>query len=194
MFKKHEDNILEIFSFSELHGWMIEILGKIDSENKNRYEEFFSKVFIKFLDGLYKKDKDKFLEFVKNERIGLNTVKSIIKAITPLGKYYQEKIEEIYKELSYSCKDIKNIMLRILEHSGYDKEDIEILNNIMEETLRKCIENPEFVEVLLSFVRDQRVSSSFSGFIQKFDNLLENLSKENPDIREKIEIWKERSN
>jgi len=194
MFKKHEDNILEIFSFSELYRWMIKILGKIDSENKNRYEEFFSKVFIKFLDKLYKEDKDKFLEFVKNGMIGINTVKFIIKSIKPLEKYYQEKIEEIYKEISSSCEDIKNIMLRILKHSGYNKEDIEILNNITEETLRKCIENPEFVEVLLSFIRDQRVGSSFSEFIQKFDNLLGNLSKENPDIREKIEIWKIRSN
>ncbi len=193
-FEQYKQDILSIFSISDLYGWMIEILSVMDKENSNRYKDYFADVITSYLDKIYIEDKEEFKRIIKIERFGLYSLKNMAEKVPKLKKYIDTKEKEVESLTVNSCDGLKELMLCILKMDCPSTEG-EKLNELDFRQIEQCIKNPEFLKILLSFIRHERKTSkkSVEKFIEKFDKFLEDFEKERPEIKEKIEIWKLRS-
>ena len=191
LFEQYNQDILSIFSISELYNWMVETLSVIDKENANRYKDYFADVIISYLDKTYIEDKEEFKRILKIERFGLRSLKNMAEKVPKLKKYIDTKEKEVESLTLSSCDGLKELILCILKMDCPSTEG-EKLNELDFEQIEHCMQNPEFLKILLSFIRHERkiLNTNFKNFIEKFDKFLDDFEKKHPEIKEKIEIWR----
>lgn len=191
LFEQYKQDILSIFSISELYGWMVETLSVMDKENPDRYKDYFADVITSYLDKIYIEDKEEFKRIIKIERFGLHFLKNMAEKVPKLKKYIDTKEKEVESLTISSCDGLKELILCILKMDCPSTEGGK-LNEIDFKQIEHCMQNPEFLKILLSFIRHERKISNtnFKNFIEKFDKFLDDFKKKHPEIKEKIEIWR----
>ena len=180
-----EINSVDLVSLLSLStfDWYIELLMKLDLDNKEKYEQFYIKQVKEYIKSIDTNEKlDSFLEEEKIKILDKNE---------ELKSFYEKHKERKEDELIYNLtiEQILEIIRTIHKNNGYGKKDEDILNNIDNNKHRKWILNNQiYYKNILDFVKWKQSFAGNIPFKEFYDKTIEIYKELSKKDKYKIKI------
>lgn len=165
--KKEIVNIVSVSSFK----WYIELMCRVDKENKNKYKDFYIEAMKYYIDTL-DLNSTNIPSFVVEQDINLLSQNAKLK------EYYENKRAN---QTQINFSDINtaiHLMQKPKEQSGWHPRDEELLNSItISQHKDWMLESKEYLQTCFDFARWVKGFAGNRPFEMTYDNILEAIKE-----------------